>query len=105
MIGRAGIDNFGHSGYAVHENALESCFEGHSRGRARHTRTNKFDSDETGLLVDIVKQNVSVVGLNRRTDDFDDLLYLFAHPPSLGTNLARTTPDRSTTRLTPIMRD
>ena len=101
VIGRASIDNFGDSGHAVDENALEPCFQGHGGGGARNTRTDEFDGDETGLLIDIVEQNVSIVGLDRRTDDFDDFLHLFAHVSSVRTRVTHATLGRSTGPLTP----
>lgn len=100
VIGRTGVDDLGDSGDPIDEDALETRLESDRRRRARHTGPDEFDGDESGLLIDIVEQDVTIVGLDGRSDDLDDLLDLFAHLRSLRNLTAAPTPgpDRGSTR-------
>ena len=73
------VNYFGHARHPIDENALKSGLESDGRCRTRHTGADEFNRHEAGLFVDIVQENIAVIGLNGRADDFDDLLYLFTH--------------------------
>ena len=83
VIRSTSIDNFGDPWYPVDQNALESRLEGDRRCGTRHARPDEFHCDQTSFFIDIVQQHITVIGLNRRSDHFNDFLYLFTHLPSL----------------------
>ena len=83
MVGSTSIDDLGNSWHSVDENPLKPGLQRDRRCRTRHTRPDELHSDQTSFFIDIVKQNIAVIGLNCRTDHFNDFLYLFTHPVSL----------------------
>ena len=64
-----------HAVYSIFQNPFAPRFERLVRRRARHTSPRQFYGYLAGGLVDVMENNVAVVGLDGRTDHLDDRLY------------------------------
>src|SRR5205807_9214922 len=73
------VHDLGHALDPVLQDALDARLERHGRRRTTHARTDEFDGDHAGRLVDVVQANVATIGLNSRSDGLDCLLDLLAH--------------------------
>ena len=87
----SGVDDLCDAGDPVLQDAFESCFERDCGSRAGDTGAGEFHGDDARVLIDVMKHDIAVIGLNGRPDDFDDLFNLCAHTPSLGNTGPRTT--------------
>ena len=87
----SGVDDLCDAGDPILQDAFESGFERDRRSRTCDTGAGEFHGDDARVLIDVMKYDIAVIGLDGRSDDFDDLLDLCAHTDSLGNMGPRTT--------------